>query len=135
MMKKFRNYAIAIGVAVVFVILYLLYTDAFHAETTVLRMKHLSDAFLVPGCVYLGICVIHIVSLWGTMDMISYSFKQFSRLFSRKREENETHSRKDEYFNYVQSRRGRKFTLWHLLFPGIAFFLLAIVFSVAYFTV
>ncbi len=135
MTKRFRNYAISVAIAVVFVVLYLWYTNAFHADSAALLMKHLSDAFLVPGCVYLGICVIHVVSLWGTLDMLSYSFKQLASLFGRRKKDSAPESRKDAYFNYVQSRQGRNFSLWHLLFPGLLCLLLAILCTVAYFSV
>lgn len=67
--------------------------------------------------------------------MLSYSFKLLGSLFGRRKKETENKPRKDAYFNYVQSRRGRRFSLWHLLFPGIICFVLSAVFSVAYFNV
>lgn len=135
MTKTLRNFAIAIGTAALYVILFLVFTDAFHAETTAELMRHLSDAFLLPACMYLGICAIHLVSIWGALDMLSYSFKLLGSLFGRRKKGAENEPRKDAYFNYVQSRRGRRFSLWHLLFPGIICFVLSTVFSVAYFNV
>ena len=129
MSKTFIRYAAAILVALVFSLLLLIYFGAFRTNDTALLFKYLSDAFLAPATVYLGISALCAIATTGAFDLFKYSIRNFFRLF-RKNMEDE-HLPKD-FYEYYTAQRQKQFGAWHLLYTGIGLFALSLIFTFVY---
>ncbi len=129
MNKTFLRYAAAIcgGIAVSFFLL--LYNRTFSDGQPAYILKCLSDAFLAPASIYLGISALRAISLWGVFNMLAYSTRNFFRLF---RPGMRDEGLPGDFYEYQKSRKDRSFELWHLLFPGIGFLALSLLFSILY---
>ena len=129
MKNKLVGYAAVICGGIAFVLIFLAYSGAFTSDDPLRIYRCLSDAFFAPAVVYLGIAALHALSLTGSMDMMTYSFRNFFRLFRRKMQDDKLPA---DYYDYVKERQGRKFQLWNLLWTGIGFLIVAILFAVLY---
>lgn len=129
MSKTWIRYGVTALVALVAAFLLLLYFGTFQTTDTALVLKQLSDAFLAPAAVYLGISALSAIATTGAFDLFKYSIRNFFRLFRKNMEDKQLTK---DFYEYYRVQREKKFSAWHLLFVGIAFFTVALGFTVAY---
>lgn len=129
MNKTFTRYVSAVGVACAVTLLLLVYFGTFRQTDTAQILKELSDAFLAPAAVYLGIAALCAISRTGAFDLLRYSIRNFFRLFRKNMEDKQMPK---DFYEYFRWQREKKFTAWHLLFTGIGFLVIAVAFTIAY---
>ena len=98
----------------------------FFKQTTLLaRVKILSDAFFLPAVIYCGISGLVYVSNNGFFRMLSFGTKRMLSHLSKTSTFREEYK---DYFEYYQDKEGHKASFGFILFPGLAFLLLSIIF-------
>ncbi len=93
-------------------------------------LQVLSDSFLVPGAVFMGIAGLTWISTFGMYDIMGFGC---SSLFGRFIPFDSVHRRKETYYDYKTKRdeRGRVWKADMLVVGGVCF-ALSILFSVLY---
>ena len=117
----------AIGLLIAVGVFYLNYTSSYWEETQLLRV--LSDACFIPGGVFIGVGLLSIIAGTGQFDTLSYGAHSLLVLFtSIKRPED--HENFVDYKQKKDAKRGQP--KYYLLFFGVIFVLLAVVFYIIY---
>lgn len=121
-MKRFRKYFITLTVGLAAVVLIAWAKDVF-AQTEPARIFHiLCDVFFAVGTVMCCAGLLVFSSNEGTFDMISYGVSSFIDLFrptSRKKYAT--------FYDYRESRTGKKFSFGFLLICGLIFLAVSLV--------
>ena len=128
--KKLLKYGITalIGVLMVFV------TISSHGfaetATTTEKFRIISDAFSIPGVVFVMCGFLVMVSNGGFFNGISYAMNYAVRMLI-------PGMSKDvgRYSDYVEQRKGKKLSARHLFIVGAAFLFVAIVFVILFYIV
>ncbi len=114
--------ALAVGVAVFFSRPLENYNDTNEV------IKYLADAFFVPAMLYIGFGLLMFAVNEGTLDILGYGFKSLLYLF--------TPIKKKEaggYYEYrMKKKEERKPTPYYIIFVGLAFLAVSIVFTLLY---
>ena len=125
------KYAIAIAVGVGMVLIVLYGNDFFEATDLVTKYRLLTDAFTIPGVSYILLTGLVFVSTQGFFDMISFGLGKFAKAlipFSKKSEET--------FYDYKTRKNEERLTGYSfLLYTGIAFMAVALVFMALFFKV
>ena len=96
------------------------------------QYKILSDAFMVPGAILACSSILAWVASEGTFDMISYGLRRgASSLIPFARHNDET------FYDYKVKKKAKREgrSAWFLLFVGLGFLLVMLVFNILYSTV
>ena len=128
-MKKVLPYLISavIGAAVAILIMfasYKIHTVAPVRENAREIMGILSNAFLVPGVILAGIGLIIFASNGGAFDMLAFAVIRFFDLF-----------KKDVKGKYRAAKKDREYKTTFMLWVGLAFIALAVIFLICYYNV
>ena len=91
-------------------------------------VRILADCCTIPAVLYVGVTLIGWVGSKGTFDIFGYSIKGLFSLWSK-----ESYYHRESFYDYRQKKDGeRKPFNWPMLIVGLAFLLLAILFSVLF---
>ncbi len=102
------------------------------ATDAVGAVRLLSDMFVLPGVVYVGISALIFASNAGTFRMFSYGAKRFYSTVSRSEEFRRQYR---DYYQYYEEKAKNKVPCYKLLIVGLACFALAVIFNVLYYYV
>ncbi len=98
-------------------------------------MKILSNAFFLPGVILTGLGALIFVSNLGFFNIFDFSFKQLASTFGKKEKRKEFRDKYPDYFTYYNEKRKEQAQFTFILFPGIIFLLLSVLFTVLFFYV
>ena len=123
------GYIITNVICIAFTLIHIFNNDLFH-QTEILKIYHiLCDAFIIPGTLCLLIAALVALSNEGSLDAISYMLRRLGQAlvpFIKKNDE--------RYADYVAKRKrvtGYSFIIW----TGLAYFVVGMIFLILYFTV
>ena len=122
-MKKLWKYLITLTVGLAAVV-GILFAKDFFAQTAPQRMYHiLCDAFFAVGTVLCCAGLLIFSANEGSFDMIVYGMNSFIDLFREKNKK-----KYDTFFDYRESRKGKKVSFGFLLICGLLFVAISLVF-------
>lgn len=131
-MKDKKNLWSTVVLAAVAMILFVVCAsvwDLYSQTETLQIIRVVADCCTVPGVLYVGIALIGWVGSKGTFDIFGYSVGGLFRLLKRDAYE----QRAETFYDYrVKKDENRKPFNWGMLWVGLTFILLAVVFSVVF---
>ncbi|MFA6730920.1 MAG: DUF3899 domain-containing protein [Eubacteriales bacterium] len=89
-------------------------------------LRRLSDSFLIPGVLFIGIGMLTVISAQGTFDMLRYGIRTFFLLFKRDISKEKRTYR--DFYEYRLAMSEKKREYLHLIFAGLVYLLLAVIF-------
>lgn len=106
----------------------------FRETDAALIVRYLSDAFLIPGVLLMGIGLLSFLRKEGTYDGLGYTFHTMRKAFAMRnyREPIEEGSEDRTYFGYKQKVREKRKVSWHLIVVGGGFLLIAIALAIVH---
>lgn len=126
-----KKYIITSSIGLVVAILIVLSKDIF-SQSEATKVYHiLCDAFFVPGVCITCFGLLVFTSNEGTFDMIVYGTKKFFSLF-KKDMSNEKHK---TFYEYRVAQHEKKFSFAYLLYVGLAFIVISLVFLIFYYNI
>ena len=120
--------AVCTGLVLAFAIMYL--RGILEAQDAVQVMMALSDGFFVAGLLYTGFGLLVFASHQGVLDIISYGFRSVLYLFMPFKKN------RDEggYYEYkMKKKESRKGVPFFIIWVGLAFILISVIFLVLYY--
>lgn len=127
-MKKFKEflpYLICLGIGAIIAVAIICGFQIW-SLSSVEKIRLLADAFLVPGVILAGVGLLVFASNGGVFDMLSYAVIRFFDLFRK----NVRNPKYKDYYEYKQSKKGRKKRMSFILIVGLFYILIATVFSI-----
>lgn len=133
MNKNFKNtiikYAICIGISAVVALAVLFIKGFFTLTDLAQKYRYLSDAFVIPGVLFMAFAGMIFVSDEGSFDGVGFAFKKALRVilpFIGLSDES--------YADYRERKHQKGKTKGYscMLFTGLAFFLVGVVFMVLF---
>ena len=125
-----KKYSIALIIGISMCLLVLSGND-FSTQSLVDKYRILTDAFSIPGIVFIMVGALVFVSTEGFFDMLSYGLGKFAAAlipFNRKKDES--------FFDYKTRKNEERFSGYSFLFyVGILFLVIAGVFMILFFSV
>ena len=125
------KYAVTIGIGAGLSFLCLWLNDYSQVTELVEKYRLLTDAFSIPGIIFIMVGCLVFVSTDGFFDMITFGLSKAKSMlipFSKKSDET--------YYDYKQRKAKNRLTGYSFLFfTGLAFLLVAIVFLILFFRV
>lgn len=106
-------------------------SDAF-SQSKPEMMKILSNAFLLPGVIFVGLGSLIFVSNFGYFNLFDFGFKQLFSHFGSKEKRKEFREKYPDYYTYNKEKQKERAQYTFILFPGIFFILLAVLFTVLF---
>ena len=126
-----KKYIITSSVGLVFAFLIALSKDVFTQSDLKTVYHILCDAFFVPGACITCFGLLVFSSNEGTFDMLVYGVKKFAGLFRDK-----TYTEKHKtFYDYKQALGEKKISFAYLIFVGLAFIGISMIFLLAYYNV
>lgn len=120
--------ASATGLILAFAIMY--WQGITLAETTQEIMQTASDGFFVVGLLYVGLGLLFVAAHAGTLDIITYGFRSVIWLFTpfaKSRDEG-------GFYEYkMKKKEKRKAIPFFLIWVGLAFIALSVLFLILYY--
>jgi hypothetical protein len=130
-MKKYLKYIITTGIGILMCVGVILIGDISNQESISDVMKILTNAFFVPGILILGFGLLILASNGGTFDMLSYGTKKFFDLFRRPQYRKIT----DTFYDYRKAKQENPIDFMYMIFIGLGFLVISVVFLVLYYQV
>ena len=124
-----KKYVISVGIAIGMVFLTLWFQEFWKQTELVVKYKILSDAFTVPGLVFILVGCLVFLTNEGSLTALGYMLKRLGKMLN-------PFSNKDmeRYADYVESRK--KVTGYSFLFyTGLFFSVIAAVFIILFYSV
>ena len=130
------KYGIAAAVGLLIALSICLLKGVFRETDQALIVRYLSDAFLIPGVLLMGIGLLSYIKKEGAYDGLGYTFQTMRRAFAMRnyREPIEEGSEDRTYFGYKQKVKAKRKVAWHLVIVGGGFLLIAIVLTIVHST-
>lgn len=126
--KQLLKYGIATAVASGMTALVMYLHGYADAVTLADRYRILADAFTIPGVILVMVAALVWVSTFGFFDGLSYAARQFAGLFLPVFGKKHKHL---TYYDYKMERGEKRFGGYgFLFFVGLAFVIVAVVFTV-----
>ena len=129
-MKKIWSYAIAIAVCAIVALAYMISVDVFHQNDPVLFYRDMCSAFSLPGLLMTLFGGLVFCTNEGALDMLTFGFIKLFDLFKKPDQ-----VKYRTYYDYKQSKKGRKRPVATLLVVGLAFIAISVPFWVMYYQV
>ena len=127
-MKDWIKYLITFGVGAAMTISAASIMGIFSAESTADIIKILCDAFAITGVLLLGAGLLVFASNAGMFSMITYGAIMFVNAFRR-----DVSARKYEsYYDYTEAKKNKKIKNAHLLWNGLLFLVIAVIFLIIF---
>lgn len=135
-MEKFKKIIIKYGISLVvgaaLVLLFLDLNGFYVAETILEKYKLLADAFTIPGVVFIMVAALVWVSTTGFFDILSYALGRAFRALVPGGAARSPES----YHDYKEKKAEARFSGYSfILYTGIIFLVIGIVFTVLFFYV
>lgn len=96
-------------------------------------MKVLSNAFLLPGVIFTGLGALIFVSNLGYFNIFDFGFKQLSSSFGKKEKRKAFREKYPDFYTYNKEKMKEQAQFTFILFPGILFMLLSVLFTVLFY--
>lgn len=126
--KKLRAYLVNLTVAAAMCFISASAWGIFGATEAMSIVKILSDSFVLPGVLLIGVSLIGWVSSKGTFDIFGYTLRGFIGIFNR-----DTYYKHESFYDYrVRKDEKRKSLNLPRLLVGVVFFLIGIALTVVY---
>lgn len=130
MKNKYMKYIYVFVFGILISISIFNYRDIFEASSTKDIVSILSDGFLLPGVLILGAGLLIMVSNGGVFDIFVYGFSKLRAIKLTGDKKPATHA---SYYDYKINKEKAPFLF--LLIVGSIFFLLSIIFNIAFYYV
>lgn len=128
MKKSLIKYSAAVGVASAMTVGILLLRDFGALTSTSERLRHLADAFTIPGVIFMMVAALLWVSSDGFFDGVAYCGRQLLRLVPFVKVADE------RYADFKERRGGKRVKGYSFIFfTGLAFFAVAVVLIVLFY--
>ena len=129
-MKKFWGYIIATAVCIVVAVVYMVSVDIFNQTDMATFYKDMCSAFSIPGLLMALFGGLVFCANEGAFDMLSFGIIKLFDLFKKPSE-----VKYRTYYDYKQSKTGKKRPVATLLVVGVAFIVISIPFWILYYQV
>lgn len=129
-MKKIWSYVIAAAFCAVVAVLYMIVTDVFHQADVSVFYKEMSNAFFLPGFLMALFGGLVFCTNQGALDMLAFGFIKLFDLFKKP-----SQVKYRTYYDYKESKKGKKRPVASLLIVGLVFIVLSVPFWVMYYQV
>lgn len=129
-MKKIWSYVIAAAVCAVVAVLYMVSTDVFHQTDAVIFYRDMCSAFSIPGLLMALFGGLVFCTNQGALDMLAFGFIKLFDLFKKP-----SQVKYRTYYDYKESKKGKKGPVASLLIVGLVFIVLSVPFWVMYYQV
>ena len=130
--KILIKYGISIGVGAALVLLFLDLNGFYAAEVLTDKYKLIADAFTIPGVIFVMVAALVWVSTTGFFDMLSYGLGKAVRSLIP----GGAAKKSESFFDYKTSKEGKRFSGYSfILFTGILFLVIGVVFTALFFGV
>ena len=129
MRAKLLRYGISVAVGVILSLLIMILKGIFTETDSVQIFNILSDSFLVPGVLLAGVGLLVFASNGGIFDMLAYGILLIGYKFMR----DVTKRKYRTYYDYKESRKGKKRDMAFLLIVGIIFIVISAVMLIPYY--
>ena len=131
--KLVTKYLITAALAGAFTVFIIWLRDFSIAPTLQEKYRILADAFTIPGVCLVMLSLLVWASSEGAFDFLGYAA---SRVGDMLLPAHGLASKHETYYQYVERKRGKRAKgFWFLLFVGLAFIAVAVVFVILYETV
>lgn len=127
-MRKLKSYLITFVVCSAFTVAILWAYGAFEQTDKVELVKNLSDAFIVPGIMTLGLGGLIFCTNGGVFDMLAFGVIKLFDVLKKDLKKVKYH----DFYEYRQSKEGRNREYAHLLIIGALFVIIGIIFIFVY---
>lgn len=104
----------------------------FQKTDSSLIVRYLSDAFLIPGVLFMGIGILSCLKKEGTYDGLLYSFHAMRTAAARRMQDDAKEETGRTYYDYKQRVKAKRKVAWHLITVGGGFLLIAIALTIVY---
>lgn len=128
-MKKIYRYLLTIFIGLLIFLAIISMKGIFNKTNATDIMHILTDATFIPGLLLFGFGLLVFSYNAGTFDTIVYGFKMFIGKFFRRLPERKYKT----LYEYRQAVHEEKSTFGHLIFVGLAFIVISLVFLCIYF--
>ena len=126
MKSKKWTYLITIGLGLVVAVLMLVSQGTFTETSSIAIYEDISNAFFVPGAIFLCFGVIVWASNGGAFDMLKYGGIKLVDRFRKN-----VHNKKyPTYYDYREAQKGKGKSFLYFLLVGIAFAIVGAVFLI-----
>ena len=127
--KNLWSTVVHVAVAMILFVICASVWDLYGQTETAQIMRIVADCCTIPGVLYVGIALIGWVGSKGTFDIFGYSVGGLFRLLRRDAYE----QRAETFYDYrVKKDENRKPFNWAMLFVGLGFLLLSVVFCMVF---
>lgn len=103
------------------------------SQSKIEMMKILSNAFLLPGVIFMGLGSLIFVSNFGYFGIFDFGFKQFFNQFGSKEKKKAFREKYPDYYTYTKEKQKEQAQYTFILFPGILFMLLSALFTILFY--
>lgn len=125
-MKRYINYLITFIFGLVFALAVILLKDGFTQEQIKDTYKILSDAFFVPGILFVCFGLLIFSSNEGTFDMLKYGFKWLVNTFKKDMPKMES------FYDYRMAKHEKTKSFGYICLVGLLFIAIAAIFAYLY---
>lgn len=127
-MKQIYKYLITFLVGLLFAVIIMLTKSIFFQDNVKDVMHILTDAFFVPGVIICGFGLLVVASNGGTFDILSYGLISFFNLFRK-----DINKRKYKtFYDYRVAHHEKPKGFWYLVFVGLFYICLSLLFLYIY---
>ena len=128
-MKVWIRYLITSGVGAVIAFSVAAIMGIFSAEGATDIVKILSDAFAISGVLLVGSGLLVYASNGGIFNMLAYGALSFLNAFRR----NVSDRKYKSYYDYTEAKKEKKVKFAHLMWAGLLYLALSLVFLILYY--
>jgi hypothetical protein len=126
-MSNIKKYIITTAIGLILTFVIALLKDLTNQDETIKVIHILCDSFFVTGVLLTGSGLLVVSSNLGAFDMLVYGMTSFIDYFRKKSER-----KYETFYDYRVSREKEKVGFAFLLFVGIAFLCISLIFLVIY---
>ena len=127
--REYKRYFITAVIGLVIVIAICFSRNVFAVENTGALFTVLSDAFLVPGMIFLGLGIIFYATNEGLFNAISYGMKIIGRTLAPPKGEKIIN---EEFHEYHARMSKKKIKFRHFILVGAIYLAIAVLFTILY---
>lgn len=124
-----KRYVITAGIGLVAAVLICLMRDVLSVESMTEALVILSDAFFIPGILFIGIGVLMAVANEGLFNGMIFGLKTLGRSFTARKGEK---IREEDFYEYNARVNKKKSKVSHLFVIGAIFIAISIILVIGY---
>ena len=129
-MKKLWSYLIPTAICLVVAVVYMFANNVFNEANPEVFYKEMCNAFSLPGLLMTLFGGLAFCTNAGALDMLSFGFIKLFDLFKKPDQ-----VKYRTYYDYKQSKKGRKRPVAALLVVGLAFIAISVPFWIMFYQV